>query len=120
MASEVKNPGSFSAQQKVAILRKHLLEHVPVSDLCDEHGITPKQFYNWQKRFFEHGTAAFERDTNGPSRRLERANDALKGKLAEKDEVIAEIMASHLPVRRTQTGVVLKKSWPNLSADRQV
>ena len=28
----------FTAQEKVAILRLHLLEHVPVSDLCDQHG----------------------------------------------------------------------------------
>jgi hypothetical protein len=26
----------FSAEQKIAVLRRHLLEHVAVSDLCDE------------------------------------------------------------------------------------
>ena len=31
----------FSPAQKVVIVRRHLLEEVPVSDLCDEHGIHP-------------------------------------------------------------------------------
>jgi len=40
-------------QQKVAILREHLVEHVPVSDLCDKHKLHPTLFYQWQKAFFE-------------------------------------------------------------------
>ncbi len=38
----------FSPEQKMAILRRHLLEHVPVSDLCDEYGLQPTVFYAWQ------------------------------------------------------------------------
>ena len=50
----------FTAQEKVAILWLHLLEHTPVSDLCDQHGIHPTMFYRWQKEFFENASAAFE------------------------------------------------------------
>ena len=50
----------FTSQEKVAILRLHLLEHTPVSDLCDQHGIHPTMFYRWQKEFFENATAAFD------------------------------------------------------------
>ena len=52
----------FSPEQKLDILRRHLLEGVPVSDLCDEHDLNPNLFYRWQKQLFEHGAAAFERD----------------------------------------------------------
>ena len=47
----------FTSQEKVAILRLHLLEHTPVSDLCDQHGIHPTMFYRWQKEFFENAAA---------------------------------------------------------------
>ena len=50
----------FTSEEKVAILRLHLLEGTPVSDLCDKHGIGPSMFYRWQKDFFENGTAALE------------------------------------------------------------
>lgn len=37
----------YSAQQKVAILRRHLVEQVPVSDLCEQYQLYPTVFYRW-------------------------------------------------------------------------
>ena len=48
-------------QQKVAILRRHLIDKVPVSTLCDEHQLRLTVFYRWLKQFFENGAAAFGR-----------------------------------------------------------
>jgi transposase-like protein len=39
---------NYTPVEKVAILRRHLLDHVPVSDLCDEHQLSPTLFYTWQ------------------------------------------------------------------------
>jgi transposase-like protein len=50
---------SFTPEQKVALLRLHLLEKQPVADLCEEHGLNGNLFYLWQKQFFENGAAAF-------------------------------------------------------------
>jgi len=50
----------FSPQEKVALLRLHLLERKPVSDICQEHHLAVNLFYSWQKFFFENGAAAFE------------------------------------------------------------
>lgn len=41
-------------------IREHLIEKVPVSELCDEHGISVVNFYKWQKQLFENGASAFE------------------------------------------------------------
>ena len=61
MEPEMETPRRhYTPEQKVNILRKHLIERTPVSDLCDRHGIAPTLFYQWQKTFFEKGTAAFE------------------------------------------------------------
>lgn len=43
----------FSAQDKAAIVKRHLIDRVPVSDLCDEHGPQPTQIYNSQKRILD-------------------------------------------------------------------
>jgi transposase len=42
----------YTPEEKVAILRRHLVEGVPISDLCDESGLQPTVFYRWQKKFF--------------------------------------------------------------------
>ena len=51
---------SYTVQEKVIILRKHLLEKVPVSDLCEQHKLQLTVFYRWQKLFFEHGARTFD------------------------------------------------------------
>ena len=52
--------------EKVASLRRHRLDGVRVSDLCDEYRPSPTLFYVWQKLCFENGAQAFERK-NGSS-----------------------------------------------------
>src|ERR1035438_10506246 len=50
----------YTPEEKVAILRRHLVEKEPISKLCDELGLQPRVFYRWQKEFFENGAVAFE------------------------------------------------------------
>ena len=45
----------YTPEEKVAILRRHLLENEPISKLCDEPGLQPTVFFRWQKEFFENG-----------------------------------------------------------------
>jgi transposase len=98
------NRRKFSADQKVQILRQHLVEKAPISEVCDQNGIPPTQFYQWQKVFFENGAAAFEKSPNKRNdirtNKLEQKVSHLESKLAHKDEVIAEIMESHLQLKK--------------------
>ena len=82
----------FSPEQKMTILRRHLLDHVPVSDLCDEFGIQPTVFYTWQKQLFETGAVVFERRTEGPGVQLTRQVTSLEQKIVKKNEVLSELM----------------------------
>jgi transposase len=93
----------FTAQEKVAALKRHLLEKIPVSDLCDQLGIAPTLFYRWQKEFFENGHTAFE---NGrKSKTVEDANvkkiEQLQAKLHRKNEVMAELMEAHTELKKS-------------------
>jgi len=36
----------FTAEPKVAVLRKHFLDQVPVSDLCEKHALGVTLFYS--------------------------------------------------------------------------
>jgi len=95
----------FSPEEKVRLLRLHLVEKVPVSDICDQHGLNPNVFYRWQQQFFENGSAAFEKAGKGrndsQSKKLLEKVGKLQAKLANKDEVIAEIMASHVALKKS-------------------
>src|SRR5436190_4781515 len=94
---------SFTPEQKVALLRLHLLEKKPVSDLCEEHQIAVNLFYLWQKQFFDNGAAAF--DNAGKRRASEqgvkdRTIAALEDKIQRKNEVLAELMEEHVQLKK--------------------
>jgi transposase len=91
----------FSPEEKVRILHRHLIEKVPVSDVCDQFDLNPNVFYRWQKAFFENGAAAFARKDDAKTTKLEKNNQALRSKIARKDEVIAEIMAEHVELKKS-------------------
>jgi len=93
----------FSGAEKVAILKRHLLDKVPVSDLCDELQLYPNQLYAWLKEFFENGHAAF--DNGRKSKAVEDANvkkiQQLEAKVQKKNEVMAELMEAHTELKKS-------------------
>jgi transposase len=100
-SNEANQRRQFSPEQKIKILRQHLLEKTAISEVCEKHQITPTQFYQWQKTFFENGAAAFAKAT-GPraTSQAEQRITKLEEKLQRKDEVIAEIMAEHILLKK--------------------
>ena len=93
----------FTGTEKVAILKRHLVEKVAISDLCDEFGLYPNQVYGWLKEFFENGHAAF--DNGRKSKAVEDANhlkiERLEAKLQRKDAVLAELMEEHVLLKKS-------------------
>ena len=89
----------YSPEEKVAILRWHLLEQVPISELCDKNGLQPTVFYRWQKEFF--GAAAFQPKGRPNNSAEQERIDYLEQKIRTKDEVLAELMAEHVALKKT-------------------
>jgi len=91
----------FTATQKLAIVRRHLIEQISVANLCDEHDLKPTQFYQWQKQLFENGEAAFERKSKPGAKTAEQRKIArLEEKLSTKNEVIAELMEENVKAKK--------------------
>jgi transposase-like protein len=90
----------YTPEEKVAILRRHLVEGVPISDLCDELGLQPTVFYRWQKEFFENGAAAFQQRGRTNHQDEQERIAHLERKIQSKDEVLAELMAEHVAVKK--------------------
>src|SRR5262245_9929022 len=93
----------FSPEQKVALLREHLIDKVPVSDICEKNGIAVNLFYLWQKTSFDNGTAAFTAN----DKRRKHDSDAkdqqladLQAKLLRKHEVLSELMEEHVQLKK--------------------
>jgi len=97
-----KQRKQYPPEEKVAILRRHLLDKEPISKLCDELGLRPTVFYRWQKEFFENGAAAFQPKVRPNHSSVEQERiDYLQKKIQTKDEVLAELMAEHVALKKT-------------------
>lgn len=97
-----------SSEQKAALLKKHHVEKVPVSDVCNAAELQPSLFYIWQRQLFENASTVF--DTSGRKsgterqereKQLEARVAQLEAKLARKDAVIAEISEEFVKVKKS-------------------
>ena len=104
--SESRTRRTFSPPQKAEIVRRHLQGKVPISDLADELGVQPSQIHLWVKQLLDQAERAFERSAGAPrqARRAENAKDQrieqLQAKLADKNEVIAELMEENVRAKK--------------------
>jgi transposase len=92
----------FTAEQKAEIVRRHLAGKEAVSDLADELGLQPSLIHNWVNQVLAQAEQAFDRPSG--KRRLEEAKERkiahLEAKLANKNEVIAELMQEHVELKK--------------------
>lgn len=95
-----KKRHNYTPEEKVSILRRHLIERVAVSDLCDEYQLQPTTFYLWQKQFFENGAAAFVSNDRPQKRAEEVKIQQLEAKLNRKHEVLSELMEEHIKLKK--------------------
>jgi transposase-like protein len=93
---------NFTPAQKVAILKEHLLGSIPVSEVCLRHDLQPTIYYRWQTQFFENGFKAFEVAPPKPKTEPLRAKiTQLEEKLVRKNEVVSELMETHLQLKKS-------------------
>ena len=99
-----KKRKQYRPEEKVAIVRKHLIEQVPVSDICEEYQLQPTVYYRWQRALFEQGAIVFERQGGSESHKLKRQIAQLEEKLAKKHEVLSEVMEEYVALKKENGG----------------
>lgn len=91
----------YSPAEKVAILKRHLIDREEVSAICEELKLNPTLFYDWQKQFFDHGVKAFENEGLSEESRLREENTRLQAKLTKKDSALSDLIQEHMALKKT-------------------
>jgi transposase-like protein len=94
----------FGTDQKATILKRYLVDKVPISDLCDEYGIKPNQVYAWQKIVVDNLEAAFHPVAKRAARKVSAQEEKitrLEAKLQQKNEVISELMEENIRAKKS-------------------
>ena len=97
----------FTPSQKAEIVRRHVKDQIPVSELAAEHDLQPSQIHQWVEVMLAQAERAFEKPRNKPkrsARKLEQLKDKkihkLEEKLNLKNEVIAELMEENVKAKK--------------------
>lgn len=93
----------WKAEQIAEVMRRHLMDGVEVSKLCEEFGCHASQVLRWKRQLIDGAAKVFDRRP-AQARELEKAKERgelLEKKLQEKNEVLAELMAEHVLLKKT-------------------
>ena len=80
----------YTAEEKVAILRRPRIKKVTGPDLCDENPLHPRVFYRWLKTFSDRRAATF-----GPPPRAEKQVEAREQRIAFLEAKPVSAIGSH-------------------------
>ena len=82
----------YTADDKVRLLRKLLLDGCSIANICEEEGLSAEIIYGWQAQLFEQGYRAFESELIFEYH-LKRRLAELENDLNQKDKVITKLTA---------------------------
>ena len=100
----------FTPEQKATIVRRHMVDKVPISDLCDEYDLQPSVFHGWHKQVADNLAGVFESLRGGKRAQAAQSGELvrkdkriaqLEARVAKKDSVIANISEIHLEQKTT-------------------
>jgi transposase-like protein len=96
-----KNHRNYSPDFKIKLLRKHLIDKISVSVICEENHIKPSLFYKWQNELFKNGNLIFENNkSSNINNKYQKQIEFLKNKLNNKNEILSELMEEHINLKK--------------------
>jgi transposase len=90
----------WSAAEKLRIVLAGMEPGVEISDLCRQEGVNPTMYYQWKRQLLGAAERIFEKKEHKASAREQRLSAAL----SRAKDVIAEITAENLDLKKTFSG----------------
>jgi transposase len=95
----------YSAEEKFGIVKQVLSKAKTVSEISDEYGIHPNQYYRWQGEFFESALNGFKEKFQGRTRTAEdREKQRMREEISRMKDVIAEIASENIELKKKNMG----------------
>jgi transposase len=103
----MKQKKRYTSEEKTMILREHLENRVPISDLAEQYNIHPNAIYKWKKQLFEAAPEIFSGKTKEQSRKQtqdEKRIEELKKTLSIRESLIADLAEDNIALKKNIRG----------------
>ena len=99
-----KQRTNYTAEKKVEILREHLENQVPLSELSRRYHIHPNMLHKWKKQLFESALDIFSGKHKKSQNQHSHKASQLEEKLKDRESLIAEIMSDNIRLKKKLNG----------------
>ena len=94
----------FKPEEKFNIVKEVVSKTKSVTEIFDEYGIHPNQFYRWQKEFYESALEGFRERSQGRTRAAEiREKERKENEIRRMKDVVAELAAEIIELKKNDT-----------------
>jgi transposase len=91
----------FAPEEKFDIVKQVLSKAKTVSEISDEYGIHPNQYYKWQGEFLEGALSSFKEKSQGRTRAAEdREKQRMQSEIQRMKDVIAEVVSENIEIKK--------------------
>lgn len=112
----MKSKKRYTSEEKTMILREHLENRVPISDLAEQYNIHPNAIYKWKKLLFEAAPEIFSGKSKEQSRKQthdENQIAELKKALSIRESLIADLAEDNIALKKNIGGDILTRNGLN-------
>lgn len=103
----------YTSEEKTMILREHLENRAPISDLAEQYNIHPNAVYKWKKQLFEAAPDIFSGKNKEQSRKQtndEKQIEELKKTLSIRESLIADLAEDNIALKKNIRGENLTRN----------
>lgn len=91
----------FTPEEKFNIVKQVVSKARTVSEISEEYGVHPNQYYRWQNEFFESALTGFREKSMGRTRAAEdREKKRMESEIQRMKDVIAEVVSENIEIKK--------------------
>jgi transposase-like protein len=95
----------FAPEEKFNIVKQVLSKARTVSEITEEYGVHPNQYYRWQAAFFESALNGFKEKSQGRTRAAEdRDKKRMEEEIRRMKDVITEVVSENIEIKKKNMG----------------
>jgi transposase-like protein len=91
----------FTPEEKFNIVKQVLSKARTVSEITEEYGVHPNQYYRWQAEFLESALNGFKEKSQGRTQAAgEREKKRMADEIQRMKDVIAEVVSENIEIKK--------------------
>lgn len=101
----MKTKKRYTSEEKIIILREHLENKIPISEIAEKYLVHPNALYQWKKQLYESSSGNIKSKHEAKNlNKAEKRIAELESLLAKREALITEIVQDNINLKKKLDG----------------